>query len=327
MALRAAGLEDGGPGAESLDAIGLEYGVSRETVRRAKSRLLDAIQELADAEGQVGLSLSLTSSRPVTQSITDATSRALRRLLTMTGPLAWDEVLSAWARAGGKPPYSPLPTAITSMRSWVDEIGGFQLSPRSNDPSRVVISVQEPEPLDPLSRFLLVALRDKGEGVHRSAILDASASSGLKASTVATALSQHPAVIRLGGGRWALRGEKRSDASTGTIREPRARRRTRPATFGWNSDATLFIEFSVPRGPSPVVAVPTAIADLTNNRSFKVDTSSRQTQISIGNARMWGFGALASELGLASEARARVSLDLSNGTAVFEAAPSQKAEE
>lgn len=327
MALRAAGFANDAPGAPSLDAIALEYGVSRETVRRAKNRLSDAIEELSRAGGGHESALDFLTSRTVRRGRSDATARALRRLLTMTGPLAWDEVLSAWARAGGKPPYLPLPTALPEMRSWISEIRGIDLTPVTTEPGKVVVSVREPEALDSLSGYLLSALRGKSEGVHRSVLLEESADHDLQASTVATALSQHPAVMRLGSGRWSLRGEKGSSTVAQTIHEPRKRTRARPATFGWNPDATLFIEFSIPRGPSPVVAVPAAIADLINNRSFDIENSQRLSQISIGNARMWGFGALASDRGIASDSRARISLDLSNGTAVLEPAPSQEADE
>src|ERR1700754_3442529 len=109
MALRAVGLDAAGEDRASLDDIDAGLGVSRETVRRARNELLQAMQPTGGTTGNaLYVLLSLSSpSEPSAASSATATARALRRLLTMTGPLPWDETLTAWARAGGKPPYSP----------------------------------------------------------------------------------------------------------------------------------------------------------------------------------------------------------------------------
>src|SRR5437660_762874 len=81
------------------------------------------------------------------------TARALRRLLTMTGALRWDEVLSAWARAGGKPPYSPLPADVATMKAWSQEAGGFKVSPIGRSGGPASIDVVASEELDHVSQF------------------------------------------------------------------------------------------------------------------------------------------------------------------------------
>ena len=108
LALRAAGITPRVAGRESLDAIAADAGVSRETVRRARNELLTALENRSTDEVTVPSLVRRTHSEEG-RFEDHATARALRRLLTMTGPLAWDEVLSAWARAGGRYPYGPLP--------------------------------------------------------------------------------------------------------------------------------------------------------------------------------------------------------------------------
>lgn len=317
MALRAAGLDN--RERASLDSIAADSGVSRETVRRARNELLTALDVRAQELNSAPLHPRLAPSGPAPDG-SPATARALRRLLTMTGPLAWDEILSAWARAGGKPPYTPLPKDIRSMRRWIESIDGLVVSPEEgmkNGP--VTIDVARPEELDQVGQFLYDALRGHPGGVDRADLIAMAEGASLKPTTIATALSQHPAAIRLGRGTWALRGRNNpvrrgSDA----LLTRRKARRPRPTTFSWGSDGSLEIEFSVPRGPSPVVAVPKAVAQFVEGREFTVEDVDRPARISIGNARLWGFGPLVSELGLSSGQRARISLRLIASTAMFQ---------
>lgn len=316
MAIRAAGFGQGSDAHESLDAVAADSGVSRETVRRARNNLLAAVETRA-AQTEQPLLYSLTPPSPGrTAAKSPTTVRALRRLLTMTGPLAWDEVLSAWARAGGKHPHIPLPTDIASMREWAREVGGVIVTPDEDWDGLVTVLVEHPERLDKVSKFLYGALRGQAAGIDRVALLEAAESAGLKATTIATALSQHPAVMRLGRGTWALRGQRHSQSlESRPVPTPRNVDRSRPTTFSWAADGTLVIEFSIPRGPSPVVAVPKAVADLIEGREFLPDGPSVARRITIGKARLWGFGPLVSEQGLTGGQRALLSFNLLAGTA------------
>lgn len=318
MALRAAGLDYADGERASLDAIAADLGVSRETVRRARNQLLHAIEPPAGTTSEtVYSSLSLHApSEPSADS--PATARALRRLLTMTGPLRWDEVLSAWARAGGKPPYSPLPANVASMRTWASEAGGFTVSTAGTGPRPATIGAVLPEELDQVSQFLLDALREQPGGVDRSELLELAEAAGLKPTTIATALSIHPAVTRVGRGRWALRGQRQEAASEpARVAEPRRIGRSRPTTFAWAADGALLIEFSIPRGPSPVVAVPKAVSDIIEGREFRVKEAKKPTRVAARNARLWGFGPALSELRMVTGARATIALDLLAGTATL----------
>lgn len=314
MALRATGLDSPEGKRASLDAIAADLGVSRETVRRARNDLLNAMEPSAPQTSR-GIYAALSLPEPsgaLAQSLT--TGRALRRLLTMTGPLEWDEVLNAWARAGGKPPYLPLPADVAAVRAWANTVGGVAVSPVEGVGLPSVRAVL-PEPLDQVSQFLVDALLDHPGGVDRHVLLELAEQAGLKPTTIATALSTHPAVTRIRRGIWALRGH-RPNADTGPARvtEPSRRQRVRPTSFTWSSDGSLVIEFSVPRGPSPVVAVPRAVSDIIEGREFMVETSGRSLRIAVGKAKLWGFGPLLSELGLRGGARVTIALNLLAGT-------------
>lgn len=317
--MRALGLDDASRGRESLDAIAAVFGVSRETVRRARGQLAHSIRLYTEPTiGGPPLFTALLPNEAPTNS--PATARALRRVLTMTGPLRWDELLSAWARAGGKPPFSPLPTDSESTKTWADRMGGFVIT-QSTTRAPIQIDVLRPEPLDQVSAYLYELLREHSGGVDRAVLIESAKRASLKPTTIATALSSHPAVKRIGRSTWTLRGrpsqhETTSHSTLSTRSEPRGR----PTTFSWNIDGSLTIEFSVPRGPSPVVAIPRAIADLLEERAFRLHGSERPAQVTVRGARLWGFGPLVSERGLSAGARAILTLNLVAGTARFEAA-------
>ena len=317
MALRAVGLDSPEGRRASLDVVAADLSVSRETVRRARNELLRAMQPPTGATSDVVYS-SLSLPAPAEPSAdSPATARALRRLLTMTDPLPWDEVLSAWARAGGKPPYSPLPADVASMRAWANDAGGFTVSPIDVDGGRVTIGTVLAEELDHVSQFLLDALREQPGGVDRNVLLELAEEAGLKPTTIATTLSIHPAVTRVGRGMWALRGRRPSVSSEpARVTKPRRAERVRPTTFAWGLDGSLLIEFSIPRGPSPVVAVPKAVSEIVEGREFSVD-GKKAMRIAVRNARLWGFGPLLSELGLPGRARATIALNLLAGTATI----------
>ncbi|MGK9147191.1 hypothetical protein KXS11_06145 [Plantibacter flavus] len=205
------------------------------------------------------------------------------------------------------------------MRRWIESVDGLVVSTEVGMSSPVSINVARAEKLDQVGQFLYEALHGHSSGVDRADLLAMAEGAGLKPTTIATALSQHPAVIRLGRGTWALRG--RSDPlqrGSDALVTQRKAKHARPTTFSWGSDGSLNIEFSVPRGPSPVVAVPKAVAQFVEGRAFVVEDVNRPARISIGNARLWGFGPLVSELGLAAGQRARISLRLIASTAIFQ---------
>jgi hypothetical protein len=314
MAMRAAGLHLKGDFQESLEAIAADCGVSRETVRRARNELLTAIHR-SPVEPSVDPAIALSSLRHEDLD-SPATARALRRLLTMTGPLAWDEVLSAWARASGKHPYAALPANDASVREWAHNVGGLVVVKGGHGDDPVTVSVEHPEPLDKVSNFLQQVLMQHPDGLDRAALLDEAERVGLKSTTIATALSYHPAVMRRRRGNWFLRGHQHDRAvEIEPVPAPRQMGRVRPTTFFWADDGSLVIEFSVPRGPSPVVAVPKAIADLVEGREFFAEGHSGPRRIAVGKARLWGFAPLLSEQGFPAGSRVRISINLLAGTA------------
>lgn len=323
MALRAAGLDVPDGERATLDAIAADLGVSRETVRRARNKLLQAIGSPRGVPTEALFSALELSAPSLPSAESPSTARALRRLLTMTGPLAWDEVMSAWARARGKPPYVPLPADEASMQSWVTRAGGLRISASGVGP--VTLSVVAPEDLDQVSTFLYESLKDQPGGVDRGELLQQAERSGLKATTVATTLSIHPAVTRVGRGTWALRGRQRV-VTDEPARMSAQRRldRVRPTTFSWATDGALVIEFSVPKGPSPVVAIPKAVSEIVEGREFAIEGADRAARLTVRNARVWGFGPVLSELDLASGSRATLALNLLEGTAAVSAAEGKR---
>jgi hypothetical protein len=199
-------------------------------------------------------------------------------------------------------------------------MGGFVIR-QSTSRAPIEIDVLRPEALDQVSTYLYESLREQHGGVDRGVLLESAKKANLMPTTIATALSSHPAVKRIGRSTWTLRGRssQRENPSRSPV-SPKGKSRTRPTTFSWNIDGSLTIEFSVPRGPSPVVAVPRAVADFLEKREFRLDGSEKPAQVTIRGARLWGFGPLVSEHRLPSGARAILTLNLVAGNARFEAA-------
>lgn len=319
MALRATALGDH-DARESLDSIAVDFGVSRETVRRARNQLLEALRE---SEHHTGNTFN-SRQTPPGEEPTPAAARALKRVLTMTGPLPWDEVLAAWARAKGKHPYVPLPSDIHVMRNWLLGLDGLRIATVDHGRGVPVVKVDHPEPLDRVSAFLHRALLGRPEGVERSELFDAAGRVGLSAATIANTLSQHPAVLRLGRSAWSLRGYQQGTAPQAKMKQPQSAppHRPQPTRFTWDPEGDLVLEFSVPRGPSPVVAVPRAVSDLLEGRNFEANVGGRQARLSFGRGRLWGFAPLLPILGVIGGMRVRLSIDLLTGTADLTPIPS-----
>lgn len=321
MALRALQLQPGGA-KESLDAIAADHGCSRETVRRSRNELA-ALLNTSTNRLDEGVNRALSAEAQRSTLSSPAVALALRRLLTMTGPMPWDEVLNAWARAGGRAPYLPLPSNALSLRDWLAPEVGLHLS---GEPTRPVTSVTSPETLDRVGQFLFDAMRSRTRGINRSDLLLEAERAGLRSTTIATTLSSHPAVIRLGRGTWGLRGVRPHPGVDEALTErPRSIGRTRPTSFSWGKDGTLDIEFTVPSGPSPVLAVPKAITEFVEGREFEIVVSAKPARVSVRNARLWGFGPLVSQLGLFGGSRALLALNLISGTAMCRSVPGKEA--
>lgn len=302
MAMRAINAEVAG---ESLDSIATEFAVSRETVRRSRNELVHRVGAVGTPE--------IVASLPevVKPTLNDpATARALRRLLTMTGPLQWDDLLVSWARANGKAPYISLPTDAEVARKWIDITDGVRAS--ADEPP--IVSAEEPEELDAVSAFLLDTLAERPRGLERTDLLARAGRAGLKATTVATTLSIHPAVVRLGRGVWALRGHVGAVDPAEALKRQRSER-PRPTSFSWGPSGALELTFSIPRAPSPVLAVPKAVAGLVEGREFMAMTDGRPARIAVKNAKLWGFDSLVSLAGLQPGERGVLSLNLIAGTA------------
>lgn len=290
----------------SLESLAQDVGVSRETVRRARNDLLRAM-EARDADSAVD-GVEGNDRDPATS---NATMRALRRVLTMTGPLAWDTLLAGWERAAGRPPFGRLPSDLASLTEMVEATGGLTLT--LQDEGLATIATSAPEQLDQVGQFLSDSLNGRPQGVERSELFAMADGAGLRKATIATALSAHPAVTRVGRSLWALRGHDRKLAAlpASPARRPT---RTRPTAFAWASDGALALEFSVPDVPSPVIAVPRAVSDYVEDREFVLRSPTGPRRITVRNSRLWGFGPALADLRLEGGARAVLSMNLLDGS-------------
>lgn len=260
------------------------------------------------------------------QSVADSpTGRALRRVLTMTGPLVWADLLSAWARGAGKAPYEPLPARTDVLDAWVTGVPGLRLEA----PGGPVAAVDPPVELDRTSTFLREALNGKPAGRERVELLEAAESAGLRRSGVAATLSHHPALVSVQRGRWALRTGSTAElaapeAAVAAARGGRTRpRKARPTTFTWTPAGELVLEISVPAGPSPVVAVPRAVADVLDGARLIVRTphADAMGEMVVRSARAWGFGPALAACGVRPGERAALTCDLVAGAVTVTPVP------
>lgn len=307
---------DTGTGAQNLLLDELADGVPRDL--SARSDLASAVQDLR-AGGRVH---PLGTSRvfwAIGAESAPAAHRALARLLTMTGPLAWPDLLAAWSRAAAKPPHTPLPTWVDVLTDWVQLVPGVHVR---EDPvgTPAGADVSEPAELDRTSTFLLRTLSAEPAGMERAELLARAEQDGLRPSGLVAALSHHPALVSATRGRWALRPS--SWATQEPQRASRAspapkRRRPRPTTFTWSTTGELVLEFSVPAGPSPVIAVPSAVTSMLAQQRLVLSTPDglQHGTLSVREARAWGFGSALRHLGAEAGQRAKLTCDLVAGAA------------
>lgn len=265
--------------------------------------------------------------------------QALRRLLTLTGPLRRPDLLAAWGRAKGRTPYGALPLEVRILDDWIDGLEGLNLR-RSREMSAdaVIESCGEDVSLSPMSRFLLVELGAAQGGMTREELLDAGLRSGIPSSTLSAALTYHPAVRHVARGYWQLRAapdirreaeeaaepDGRSTATTNQpTRVPRVKR-LRPTDYTWSPAGELVLRATVPSGPSPVIAVPTAVASVLEGRQFIVRSQAGTATVKIRNARAWGFGPLLVPLQLLAGNTFELSFDVVNAAATLTAPSAER---
>lgn len=246
--------------------------------------------------------------------------RALARLVTMTGPLAWTDLLAAWARAGGRSPYVALPPQVDVLADWVRLAPGVRVHEEPVG-TQAGVEALAAASLDRTSQFLHATLAAHPGGMPRGELLLAAEKADLRASGLAATLSRHPALIRTERGRWSLRPPSwglhpQSPVARGS---PTARRRrARPTTFTWSPAGELMLEFSVPSGPSPVIAVPSAIARVLAEQRLRVRTPAGDEHgtLTVRDARAWGFGPALGHLHAEPGQRIRLTCDLVRGIAI-----------
>lgn len=303
---------------ESLEAIAERYGVSRETVRRARLALVRALDSNAAPAG------APSGPTPAPGLPDETVGRALRRLLTLTGPLAWDEILTAWSRARGREPYTPLPSTATP--ELLQRLGEISIVEAGRQGEQPIMAAAGREPLDRVGAFLHATLGTRSAGLDRTEIVASAAKHGLRASTISTALSQHPALVRLSRGTWGIRGSRVTAPSADAplpARRKRTPRRRRPTSFRWDPDGQLVIEFDVPTGPSPVIAIPRAVGEFLEGKAFVTDAQDRSGTIVVAGLRAWGFGRELRDLDLSPGSRAELHFDLTRERAHIQVPPTE----
>lgn len=255
--------------------------------------------------------------------------RAMRRLLSSTGPLPWPDLLAAWARGRGRPPHGQIPADITVLSDWLD-FPGIRIRSSATLGGQPVVEADAPMvELDKVGGFLRATLSPRADGLPRTELLEAAKEAGLQASSVAAALSYHPAVVQTQRGWWALR--RSPDAPAVDTRLPlrgdKRRPRPRPTTYRWTPDGALVLQFSVPSGPSPVIAVPSAVAAILEGREFRValDGEATSATTTVRGARAWGFGPALAQFGPAPGDRFDLAFDLLSGISTL-GLPAQKME-
>lgn len=231
------------------------------------------------------------------------TPRALLRLLSISGPLPWVDLLAAWSRGQGRGSFPSLPSEVDVLRAWVDAFADLRIRDARILSSGVETTTQVIEAVDAGSvrqdkttLALQELLHDRPEGMSRSEILERVPEFGLKPATIATALTYHPALTHAGRDLWILlRSPVREPAPdplpatglpTTTLKSARAmkarsgalpappprlrRDRSQPVTYTWSPSGALVLRGQVPFSPSPVLYVPTAVRSLLEGRTLQV---------------------------------------------------------
>ena len=100
---------------------------------------------------------------------------------------------------------------------------------------------------------------------------------------------------------------------------PVRRSHARPTTYRWSPAGELVLNVSVPSGPSPVISVPKAIADILEGRALPLSTPRRTRTPSLPSAipRRGGSGRCLVVAGLTPGQRFDLTCDLIAGTATL----------
>lgn len=327
----AAELADGRPHA-LLDIASAIGGATAEQTRAAADELVaQSVARWLVVPGHTSVWLTLASG-PAAGS---PSGRAVRRLLTMTGPLPWVDLLAAWSRGQGRPPYVPLPTEVAVLTAWLAQMPGLRIRPSKELDGQPVVEAVPPDvDLDRTSALLQLALGPRPAGLSRAELLEAATNAGLRSSSVAAALTYHPAVTNVSRGRWALRTSPEQPRFAASADEPQApavrraaRARSRPTTYTWSATGELLLQFSAPSGPSPVFAVPSAVASILEGRELPLAVPGKPAAgtLTVRNARAWGFGPLLATFARAPGDRFDLACDLLVGTATLMPAQTRKA--
>lgn len=254
--------------------------------------------------------------------------RAARRLVTMSGPLPWSDFLAAWQRGAGRAPHGPLPADVTVLHSWLEWVPGVRVRRSPDLDWMPVVEACEPTvEMDRVGQFLLETLAGAPQGMSRGELLAAAEPAGLRASSVAAALSYHPAVVNIRWGAWALRRSPERPAPVGVTRPaPQRRLRPRPTTYSWAPTGDLVLQFSAPASPSPVFAVPAALAGVVEGRDLSLSSPGEPatSTLTFRNARVWGFALVLSSFDPIPGDRFDLTCDLVGGAATLSPAASRK---
>ncbi|CAL8973741.1 hypothetical protein CELL_01608 [Cellulomonas sp. T2.31MG-18] len=257
-----------------------------------------------------------------TDLVDNPAGRELRRLVTMTGPLPWADLLAAWGRAKGRAPYGSLPADVTVVEAWVDALPGVQI--RASEVlggPQVVEATGRPVELGKVDQFLLESLSEVPAGLARQDLLALAERAGLAASSASTVLTYHPALINPGRGLWALRpSPERSRHFRRPVAVSPTQRRAprRPTTYSWTAAGELVLQISMPATPSPVVSIPAPIAEVVEGRELAITAPSVAGVMIVRGAKAWGFAAALSAIGARPGDRVDLICDLVMGTVTFQ---------
>jgi hypothetical protein len=285
--------------------------------------------------------------------------RALCRVLSITGPLPWADLLVAWGRGARHPTFPPLPPDVSVLEAWLATLPELTvrrapLPDGGGDAFVEVVALTDGAHVshDRTTTVLADVLSPHPRGLSRAQVLDVAAERGLKRSTTAAALTYHPAVVHAGRDLWSLlrsplpelRGEleKRPSASNApcvafeSLELPLERpagpaRRSRPVTYTWSPAGALVLAGQVPFQPSPVMYVPGPVRGYLEGRELRLHVAGsgpppgRATgaTVRVNGRNLWGFASALSDAGLRPGDPFELHCDLLASTATLTPSPAR----